>query len=143
MAVGLRRKLLLYQTTAIFSVIFALAGFSYNVWRMEVSERNSNIRTACFEMLAELAAFEQLVFTAVYDKDLKEGSPRKGWVRVGLVNDLSVLVSDGVRHKAQRLQSVWAENWGSMVQDPKATQRIIDAADGVRMEIKAVLASLE
>jgi hypothetical protein len=139
----LRRKLLLYQITAIFSVIFALAGFSYNVWRMEASETNNNIRTACFEMLTELAALEQLVFTAVYDKDLKEGSPRKGWVKVGLLNDLSALVSGGVELKAQRLKSVWAEDWSSMIEDPKATQRIIDAADAVRMEIKSVLASLD
>jgi hypothetical protein len=79
----------------------------------------------------------------VYDKDLKEGSPRKGWVKVGLLNDLSVLVSGGVELKAQRLKSVWAEDWSSMIEDPKATQRIIDAADAVRMEIKSVLASLD
>ena len=43
-----KNKLQLYQLTVIFSVLFALVGFSYNVWRMEVSEQNNNIRTACF-----------------------------------------------------------------------------------------------
>lgn len=37
------RNFRLYQLTVIFSVLFALLGFTYNVWRMEVTEQNSNI----------------------------------------------------------------------------------------------------
>jgi hypothetical protein len=50
------KRFQLYSMTLFLSVIFALVGFSYNVWRMEASEQNNNIRTACFEMLLELSA---------------------------------------------------------------------------------------
>jgi len=42
----LQRKFKAYYFTAVFSMIFAVTGFSYNAWRMEVSEANNNIRTA-------------------------------------------------------------------------------------------------
>jgi len=71
------KRLPLYQVTVIFSVLFALIGFSYNVWRMEVSEENSNIRTACFEMLINLSSLEQLIYAAHYDADKDEGNPDK------------------------------------------------------------------
>ena len=137
------KKLLLYQMTAVFSVLFALAGFSYNVWRMEISEKNNNIRTACFEILIELASLEQLIYTAVYDGDLKEGSPRKGWVKVGLVNDLSTTVSKEVQDKAEALRTTWAGNWDAMLSDPSSAEKIVRAIDDMRSDIKKVLVSLE
>ncbi len=45
----------------IYSLLFALLGFSYNVWRMEVTEENANARTACFELLLVRSELEQLV----------------------------------------------------------------------------------
>lgn len=71
-------KLKLYYLTAIFSLIFSLLGFSYNAWRMEVSEDNSNIREAAFEVLKELGELEQIVYALHYDHDQTSGSPRKG-----------------------------------------------------------------
>lgn len=139
----IRNRLFLYQVTAVFSVIFALAGFSYNVWRLEVSEKNNNVRTACFEMLTELASLEQLIYTAAYDGDLREGSPRKGWVKVGLVNDLSMLTSTGVENSAEELKVTWSNNWDNFLQDSQARDQVIGAIDGVRSEIKKLLASLE
>ena len=138
-----QKKLLIYQMTAIFSVLFALAGFSYNVWRMEISEKNNNIRTACFEILIELASLEQLIYTAVYDRDIKEGSPRKGWVKVGLVNDLSTTVSKDVQQKAESLRATWADNWNIMLTDASAAEKIVKAIDNMREDIKKVLVSLE
>ena len=70
-------KLHLYQLTVIFSVLFALLGFTYNVWRMEVTEENSNIRTASFEVLLTLSSLEQLVYSAHYDGDEQEGNPHE------------------------------------------------------------------
>jgi hypothetical protein len=90
--------------TVIFSVLFALVGFSYAVWCMEVSERNSNIRTACFGILPDLSALEKLVYTADNDKDLTESSPRKGWVKISLINDLGVLTTDAVIKQADSLK---------------------------------------
>ena len=41
---SLETKLRIYYITATFSLLFAVVGFSYNAWRMEVSEKNNNIR---------------------------------------------------------------------------------------------------
>ena len=137
------KKFYYYQATVIFSVLFALLGFSYNVWRMEVSEENNNIRTACFEMLLELSALEQLIYTAHYDGDTKEGSPRKGWVKVGLIADLSVLASASVQRQAAGLKQVWTEHWSTMVTNKDSIDNIVAAIDSVRSEIKQVLRALD
>jgi len=139
----IKNKLNLYQATVIFSVLFALLGFSYNVWRMEVTEQNSNIRTACFEILLELSSLEQLVYTAHYDGDTKEGSPRKGWVKVGLIADLSVLTTDSVQGQANTLKKVWSAEWEAMTNNKQSVEKIVSAIDSVRSEIKHVLISLE
>ena len=100
-------KLRAYYLTAIFSLVFAVVGFSYNAWRMEVSEDNNTVRTAAFEGLKELAEFEQIVFAAHYDQNLIEGSPRKGWVKVGLIVDLSTLISAEVVNESKQLHTAW------------------------------------
>lgn len=110
---------------------------------MEVSEENNNIRTACFEMLLELSTLEQLIYSAHYDRDLKEGSPRKGWVKVGLIADLSILTTDPVTRQADVLKKTWSTYWSSMGDDRNSVDQIIKAIDSVRHEIKLVLSSLE
>ncbi|QEQ97399.1 hypothetical protein [Neptunomonas concharum] len=137
------KRIQVYQATAIFSVIFALVGFSYNVWRMEISEENNNIRTAAFEMLKELADLEQLVYVAHYDGDEKEGSPRKGWVSVGLINELSILAGDNVQMRAQSLHEIWSKHWSSMPTEMDSVNAIIESIEQVRIEIRGVLISLE
>lgn len=139
----IQKKLHIYQLTVIFSVLFALVGFSYNVWRMEVSEENNNIRTACFEMLLELSALEQLIYAAHYDGDKKEGSPRKGWVKVGLIADLSVLTVEPVERQATTLKNVWSAHWSTMADNKDSIDKMVNAIDSVRSEIKQVLRSLE
>jgi len=110
---------------------------------MEVSEQNNNIRTACFEILKELSSLEQLVYTAHYDGDLKEGSPRKGWVKVGIISDLSVLTADTVEARAVTLKNVWTAQWKTMINDKNSVSQIVSAIDSVRSEIKLILSSLE
>jgi|TARA_B110000093_G_C12784547_1_gene331974 hypothetical protein len=136
-------KLHLYQVTVIFSVLFALLGFTYNVWRMEVTEENSNIRTASFEVLLTLSSLEQLVYSAHYDGDEQEGNPRKGWVKVGLIEDLSMLTTDSVQAQAAALKTVWTDNWATMMDDRHSADQIVSAIDSTRTELKRVLTSLE
>ena len=136
-------KLHLYQVTVIFSVLFALLGFTYNVWRMEVTEENSNIRTASFEVLLTLSSLEQLVYSAHYDGDEQEGNPRKRWVKVGLIKDLSMLTTDSVQAQAAALKTVWTDNWATMMDDRHSADQIVSAIDSTRTELKRVLTSLE
>ena len=133
---SVERKLKAYYFTAIISLLFAVIGFSYNAWRMELSEDNSNIRTASFEVLKELAELERVIFAAHYDKDPIEGNPRKGWVKVGLITDLSTLISDEVEGKASSLKNTWSGSWESMAESKQTTENLLAAVDDVRMEIK-------
>ena len=123
-------------------MFFALLGFSYNVWRMEVSEENSNIRTACFEMLLELSSLEQLIYVAHYDQDDKTASPRIGWVKVALVADLSVLTSDDITKHSLILKKVWSQHWQLMLTDENSVVKIVSAIEQVRVEIKQTLHTL-
>jgi hypothetical protein len=139
----LENKLKAYYMTAIFSVVFAVVGFSYNAWRLEVTEDNSNIRSASFKVLTVLAELEQIIYAAHYDKDTIEGSPRKGWVKIGLIVDLSSLISKSSEERAQKLKTAWQKNWEVMVHDSDATTILVNEIDNVRSEIKLTLNELE
>ena len=139
----LENKLKSYYITAVLGVVFAIVGFSYNAWRMEVTEDNSNIRTAAFSVLTELAELEQIIYAAHYDKDTVAGNPRKGWVKIGLIVDLSILVSEPVNIASERLKSIWSYQWQDIASDIEATDKTIAEIDKVRAEIKQTLKSLD
>ncbi len=139
----LRRKLHLFYITSVFGVIFAVLGFSYNAWRMELSEDNNNIRTACFEVLLQLSELEQIIYAAHYDQNAVEGSPRKAWVKIGLIRDLSRLIGDDVATEADALYQLWKERWDDIASEEKAVNRLVHRIDSVRMKIKLTLKNLE
>lgn len=140
---ALHKRMKVYQATALFSVLFALLGFSYNVWRMEVTEHNSNVRSAAFEMLLQLAELEQLVFAAHYDSDPVAGNPRVGWVKVGLISDLGRSCSAEVADAASSLKAVWADHWESLPEQRASADAIVAAIDATRTEVQVVLTNLE
>lgn len=139
----IQNKLKLYFITSIFSIIFALIGFSYNVWRLQQSEVNNTIRMASFEVLTELAEFEQVLYSAYYDKNSIEGSPRTAWVKIGLITDLSQLISKPVEVKAKKLQENWKDNWEKVPNDENSVNQLVLELDNVRKEIKKQLETLE
>lgn len=140
---ALLRRMKVYQATALFSVLFALMGFSYNVWRMEVTEHNSNVRSAAFEMLLQLAELEQLVFAAHYDQDPVAGNPRVGWVKVGLINDLGSSCSPEVAMAAVELRAVWMDHWQPLPEERQSANAIVAAIDATRAEVQTVLTGLD
>lgn len=135
-------KLKTYYFTAVLSLLFAVLGFSYNAWRLEVTEDNSNIRTASFEVMTALAELEQVVFAAHFDQDQAVGNPRTGWVKIGLITDLSALISPEVQIKADSLKQVWSNNWEAMPKNRQATEAITNAITSVRSQIKLTLMQL-
>ncbi|WP_372832854.1 hypothetical protein [Pontibacterium sp.] len=139
----LGRKLKVYYFTAVFSVMFSLLGFSYNAWRLEATEDNSNIRMAAFSVLNTLSELEQLVYAAHYDHDEVEGNPRKGWIKVGLISDLSSLIGPKVAEKAEGLRLSWGENWELLGQDNDSSDQIVAEIDEVRLQIKMVIKDLK
>lgn len=132
-----------YQIAVLFSLLFAFLGFSYNVWRMEVTEQNANKRTACFELLLVLSELEQLVYSAHYDNNTIEGSPRKGWIKVGLTVDLSVLTTKKVEQSSLKLKDTWSTHWQSIESSQQAVEAIVFSIDESRTEIKLLLKDLK
>jgi sensor domain CHASE-containing protein len=143
MAMQAEKQIKNYQVAVIASLLFALLGFSYNVWRMEITEENANTRTACFELLLVLSELEQLVYSAHYDKNTAEGSPRKGWVKVGLTVDLSVLTTTEVKQSALQLKEIWSTHWQSIDNEEQSVQAIVLSIDSARTEIKILLKDLK
>ncbi|NQY03163.1 MAG: hypothetical protein HRT76_07855 [Halieaceae bacterium] len=141
--VGVERRMKWYQATAIFSVLFALLGFTYNVWRLEVTERNSSRREASFESLLQLAELEQLVFAAHYDQDAVAGNPRVGWVKVGLLVDLSESIDEPAERAALDLKETWSRRWSSMASERESTEAIVRSIDDMRASVKGALATLD
>ena len=138
-----QRNVTAYQITAILGVIFALVGFSYNAWRLESTEDNNNVRLAAFAVLNELAEFEQVIYFAHYDKDPDQGNPRKGWIKVGLIDDLSYLISPEVTKKSQELKHVWMNHWQALSTDKGSVTELVTHIDSVRDAIKFTLLNLD
>jgi len=138
-----RQRFQTYYLAAIFSFIFALVGFTYNTWRLESSEDNSNIRTAAFEVLKNLAELEQNVYAAYYDENKVIGNPRIGWVKVGLINDLSSLVSEPVASHAAQLKVSWQNNWVNIPEQESAVKNVVNSIERVRETIKNELKQLQ
>ncbi|RDH85679.1 MAG: hypothetical protein DIZ80_01765 [endosymbiont of Galathealinum brachiosum] len=139
----LEHKLKLFYITSIFSMLFAVLGFSYNAWRMELTEDNNNIRTASFEVLTQLSEMEQVIYAAHYDKNMVDGSPRKAWVKVGLIVDLSSLISPHVERDSNDLKTLWSESWQMVKDDETATQNLVMQIDKIRDSIKLALGDLQ
>ena len=143
MTPAISKRLKVYQFTAIFSVLFALLGFSYNVWRLELSEQNNSIRIASFEILLQLAELENLVYAAHYDKNTEFGNPRKGWVKVGLINDLSVLTDKSVSEQSIQLKNIWNQHWSSMSEQRVSADVIVQSIDKTRRVVKRQIQTLQ
>jgi len=138
-----KNKFNLYFITSIFSLIFAVVGFSYNAWRLEVSEENNTKRTAAFEVLSNLAELEQVIFSAHYDKDENAGNPRKGWVKVGLIVDLSILIDTNVAEEAELLKVRWTDNWLTINESTSDIGVLTKQIDQVRNVLKKELSDLK
>ncbi|REL25672.1 hypothetical protein DXX93_03280 [Thalassotalea euphylliae] len=135
-------RLKLYYATSIVGLLIAVLGFAYNTWRLELSEHNSTVRTAAFELIIATAELEQNIFAAVYDDDPIAGSPRIGWVKVGLIEQLSVLIDPKVEMAAIELKKVWASNWSTLTQDKQSLTAVEQQLVVLQSELKQVLKSL-
>ncbi|WP_051202085.1 hypothetical protein [Ferrimonas senticii] len=137
------QKLRWNALTALVSLLFALIGFSYNAWRLEASEANSTVRTAAFEVLLQLSELEQNIFAAHYDQDRLRGNPRDGWVKVGLIDDLSGLIDGEVAQHSQLLRQQWQVGWQRLPDDRAIAEQLLTQIDATRAAIKRRLNQLE
>lgn len=139
---GIRQQL--HQNmVALISLAVALTGLTYNTWRNEKTEENRNLRASGFEIVLTLGELQQIVFFSHYDRDAERGSPRAGWTRVILLDDLSELMPAEVKIEIDELRATWAKNWGGLGSESDAEEQISSAIDSVRRETLNALAALE
>ncbi len=135
----LQNKIITYQVIVVISFIFGVVGFVYNNWRYEHNENNNNIRIASFQILQELSSLEQIIYANHYDHDTIKGSPRDGWVKVGLISDLSLFISPSCEEAATELKVEWEGSWHMIDKDQKVTNRLIVKIDKVKSITRNVL----
>lgn len=137
------KKIKIYYFMVVLSLVLSAASFSYNAWRMEVSEANNNRRMASFELIKVLAELEQNLYAAYYDKDDVSGSPRIAWVKVGAVKELSFLTDKPVQKEAEILSELWAENWARAASEQSVIDAVVAQIEEVRLTIRHQLESLK
>jgi len=132
------------NAVALISLVIAVSSLSYNTWRNEKTEDNRNQRFAAFEILLKLGELQQVVFHHHYDKDKSDkGNLRTGWSYVLTVRDLSRVLHPPLPGTADKLLTVWSENWEGLDENTTNVTMIMDSIDVMRSETLQLLESLE
>ncbi|MGD8557391.1 MAG: hypothetical protein PVJ14_08550 [Chromatiales bacterium] len=131
------------HSLAIISLLVALTALGYNTWRNELTEQNRNIRFAGFEMLLHASELRRISYLAHYDRDSIQGNPRSGWVKVMIIQDLSMIMPSTLQAAADELYGTWEQEWQGLGSDSGSIEAIEMALDAVRAGILETLEELE
>jgi hypothetical protein len=131
------------HSLAIISLLVALTALGYNTWRNELTEQNRNIRFAGFEMLLHASELRRISYLAHYDRDSILGNPRSGWVKVMIIQDLSMIMPSTLQAAADELYGTWEQEWQGLGSDSGSIEAIEMALDAVRAGILETLEELE
>jgi hypothetical protein len=132
------------NAVALISIVIAVSSLSYNTWRNEKTEDNRNQRFAAFEILLKLGELQQVVFHHHYDMDMTDkGNPRTGWTYVLTVRDLSRVLNPPLPGTADRLLTIWGDNWEGLDENIAQVDLIMAGIDEMRGETLHLLESLE
>lgn len=100
------------------------------------------MRSASFELLLQLSELEGVIYAAHYDQNTVEGNPRKGWIKVNLIADLSMIAEPEVSKSANALKMEWQENWQTLSRDKASAMNLVEAIDNTRDEVRHLLSQL-
>jgi hypothetical protein len=129
---------------ALISLTIALAGFGYNTWRNETTERHRNVRQAAFVVLEQLGELQQVVDRRFYGGQDDDRNRIAGWGKVSLVRDLAMLVSSGASQQSSRLFGAWQMRLEALDAGDVSAEREISAAiASTREQILRDLEALE
>jgi hypothetical protein len=132
------------NSVAFISVIIAVSSLSYNTWRNEKTEDNRYQRFAAFEVLLKLGELQQVVFHSHYDGD-DDGNwnPRTGWTYVLTIRDLSRVSGEVMSAEANKLYSVWQDNWQYLGKEQQHVDTITAGIDQMRDTTVSIITSLQ
>ena len=132
------------NSVALISLVIALSSLSYNTWRNEKSEANSNQRFASFQILIRLNELQQVIFHSHYDQDsINKGNPRTGWTHALTIRDFSRVLYSPLPEAADELLIVWGDNWEGMSKKQSNVELIQAEIENVRNKTLQLLESLD
>ncbi|PHS20052.1 MAG: hypothetical protein COA86_01840 [Kangiella sp.] len=128
---------------AILSLTIAISALGYNSWRNEQSEQNRNIRQAGFEIIKETAKLQHFLDNATFitTKD-QSNTPIEGWVRIRLIQSLSMFMNEAVQIKANFLLLFWKDNWQNLKLEQNTNNDLSIIIDGMVKEVRVELSQL-
>jgi hypothetical protein len=123
------------RVMAIISLVVALTSLGYNTWRNESTESHRNIRQACFIILEESAALQQIVEVRFYGGDRSKSTWIAAWGKASLIRDLGMLAPPRTGQEAQNVFHVWSKrSHGIDARDPLAEDEMSDAIERLRRQ---------
>ncbi|GAA5174249.1 hypothetical protein GCM10025771_03530 [Niveibacterium umoris] len=122
------------------SLFVAFSALWYNTWRNEMSERNRNVRAAGFEIIKDLAALQLVANYAHYAPDGNRGNTIAGWSEILLIEDLAMVMPDGVQRQAHKLHDQWEVHVGQLQESEADNDAVIAEISNTR---EIVLSSLK
>jgi hypothetical protein len=129
---------------AFVSIAVALIGLAYNTWRNESTEAQRNVRQACFIILEESAALQQLVQIRFYGADQSSSTWVAAWGKASLIRDLGMLAPSRTGQEAQTVFNAWSKHAKAIDQrNPLAEDEVSDAIERLRRQTLQDLRELD
>ncbi len=135
---GVRR-----HAVALISLTVALFGTSYNTWRNQTTEAHRNTRTAGFMVLETLGQLQEVADRRYYGGDHSDENRVSGWGKVGVVRDMSSLVSPAAEIQGRAVFEAWQANVDKLdgvdaQAEKTVTHAISDLRDRVIVELRGL-----
>ncbi|MEO6689414.1 MAG: hypothetical protein ABIS07_08255 [Dokdonella sp.] len=131
------------NAVALISLTVALFGTSYNTWRNQTTEAHRNTRTAGFMVLETLGQLQEITDRRYYGGDHSDENRVSGWGKVGVVRDMSTLVSPAAEIQGRAVFEAWQANVDKLDGgDAQAEKAVTHAISGLRDRVIAELRGL-
>ncbi|ABZ77470.1 conserved hypothetical protein [Shewanella halifaxensis HAW-EB4] len=101
------------------------------------------MRSASFKLLLQLPELESIVEAVHYDNDLSLRNPRKGWVKVNLIANLSMVTEPELSVAAKELKLSWQSNWLQLADNEASAQAVVSKIDDTRARVRQLLKQLD
>ncbi|MBP6751218.1 MAG: hypothetical protein KA144_16415 [Xanthomonadaceae bacterium] len=132
------------RALALIALAVALTGMAYNTWRNETSEAQRNVRQACFMLLEESAALQQIVDLRFGGHDRSKSSWASAWGKATLIRDLGELAPSRTGQEAQHVYEIWSQRAHQIDErNPLAEDELSDAIERMRRQTLEDLRGLD
>lgn len=131
------------NAVALTRLSVALFGTSYNTWRNQTTEAHRNTRTAGFMVLETLGQLQEIADRRYCGGDHSDENRVSGWGKVGVVRDMSTLVSPAVEAQGLTVFEAWQANVDKLDgSDVEAERAVTHGISGLRDRVVTELRGL-